>query len=98
MIKSNLTRMKQVKDDAGEIETVDVTIATATNEDSGGNDDTARVYNEAFKVVKPKPPAIEVDVPVRNRDIISRFWIEVCLCCVVMKLLKSGIWRNNSNQ
>ena len=46
-----------------------------------GNDDTARVYNEAFKVVKPKPPAIEVDVPVRNRDIIPRFWIEVCLCC-----------------
>ena len=81
-----------------EIEGVVVTLATATNEDSGRNDDTARVYNEAFKVVKPKPPAIEVDVPVRNRDIISRFWIEVCLCCVVMKLLKSGIWRNNSNQ
>ena len=69
--------MKQVKDDtkvqhiSEEIEVVDVTIATATNEDSGGNDDTARVFNEAFKVVKP--PDIEI------LKIIQRFWIEVCL-------------------
>ena len=80
LIKSNLTK-KQVKDDAEvkhiseEIEVVDVTIATASNEDSGGNDDNARVYNEAFKVVKPNPPDIDVDVPVRNSEIIPRIWI-----------------------
>ena len=84
MIKSNLT-MKQVKDyaevkhNSEEIKVVDVTIATATNEDSGSNYDTTRVYNETFKVVKPKPPDIEVEVPVRNPEIIQRFWIEVCL-------------------
>ena len=77
--------MKQVKDDtkvqhiSEEIEVVDVTIATATNEDSGDNDDTVRVYNEGFKVVNLKPPDIEVVVPVRNLEIIPRFWIEVCL-------------------
>ena len=79
--------MKQVKDDAEvkhiseEIEAVDVTIATATNEDSGDNDDIVRVYNEGFKVVNLKPPDsdIEVVVPVRNLEFIPRFWIEVCL-------------------
>ena len=54
---------------------MDVTIATASNEDSGGNDDNARVNNEAFKVVKPNPPDIDVDVPVRNSEIIPRIWI-----------------------
>ena len=77
--------MKQVKDDtkvqhiSEEIEVVDVTIATATNEDSGDNDDIVRVYNESSKVVNRKPPDIEVVVPVRNLEIIPRFWIEVCL-------------------
>ena len=84
MIQSNLT-IKQVKDyaevkhNSEEIKVVDVTIATATNDDSGDNDDTVRVYNEGFKVVNLKPPDIEVVVPVRNLEIIPRFWIEVCL-------------------
>ena len=68
------------KDDAEEIEVVDLTIATATNEDSGGNDDTARVYNEA-------------DVPVRNPEIIKRFWIEVMSSMQEKLFKKLKLWK-----